>query len=266
MKTCAVSSNYVKPSIRNLIILFCCLLPWRALALPSVTILADTSMGAAITEIARAYAREHNVVASTVFTPSAAQEQEIKEGGSADVLITPKLTWLEDMKTQGLLDVYSQTKLARNRLALIGPLDSPIHVRSGEVFPTTPLVREMGGEPLFMVGNPETLIEGIYGKEALRTLGVTEDLGEYTLYVKNLNDMFRMVRETKAYGVVFYSSTISQSGLRVIDLLPETSHKPVEYYAQVIAGENMDEARKFMDYLKSATAKRILRENGFFTD
>ena len=79
------------------------LLPAPVWALPSVTVLADPSMGMAVAEIARNYAREHNVVVNTVFTMSAAQENEIKEGGSADVLITPKQSWIETMKTQGLV-------------------------------------------------------------------------------------------------------------------------------------------------------------------
>jgi ABC-type molybdate transport system substrate-binding protein len=34
----------------------------------------------------------------------------------------------------------------------------------------------------------------------------------------------------------------------------------------VIAGENMDQARKFMEYLKSPATKRLLRENGYSVD
>ncbi|MBY0407081.1 MAG: molybdate ABC transporter substrate-binding protein [Rickettsiales bacterium] len=223
-------------------------------------------MGTALTEIARNYAREHNVVTNTAFTASTRQEQEIKEGGSADVLITPKLPWIETMKTQGLVDVYSQIKVAKNRVALVGPLDSPLRLRDDDGFPATPLIREMAGEQLFMVGNPETLLEGVYGKEALRNLEVSEDLGEYTLYVKHLDEMFDMVRKNRAYGIFFYSSTASRDGVRVLQLLPESSHHPIEYYGVAIAGENMDEARKFLDYLKTSSARRVLRENGFFTE
>lgn len=233
-----------------------------AYALPSVTILADPTMGAAMAEIARNYSREHGVVANTSFTPSIQQANEINEGSSADVLITPKTLWIEQLKTQGLIDVYSQMLVAKNRIALVGPIDSPIEPQD-KAFPTVALINAMGTEQLFMVGNPETLAEGVYGKEALRSLDAAGDMEQYTLYVRQQEQMFDMVRKQHAYGLFFSSSTISHDGVRTIQLLPESSHHPIEYYAVAIAGENMAEARKFLEYLKSSGARKVLRESGF---
>jgi molybdate transport system substrate-binding protein len=129
-----------------------------------------------------------------------------------------------------------------------------------------PIISQMAGEQLFVVGHPETLMEGVYGKEALRSLGVSEDLEEYTLYIKQLEQMLDMVRRQHAYGIFFYSTVVGMDDVRVLDLLPETSHHPVEYYAVAIAGENMAEARKFLDYLKSAPSRKVLRSKGFKTD
>ncbi len=263
----AVSSKSNMP-LRNsiLALVFALGFARAAYALPSVTVLADPTMGAAIAEIARNYSRDQSTVANTAFTSSTEQEHEITEGGSADVLITPRQNWIDQLKTQGLLDVNSQTTVAKNRMALVGPVDSPITARIQNGFPTVPLIQQMEGEQLFVMGNPETLMEGVYGKEALRSLDVAGDLEEHTLYIKNLDQMFDMVRKQHAYGIFFYSSTISRDGVRVIDLLPENSHHPIEYYAVAIAGENMSEARKFIEYLKGSTARKILRDNGFAAD
>ncbi len=242
---------------------FAALFSAPANALPSVTILADPSMGAAIAEIARNYSREHNTVANTAFTSSGQQEEEINEGGSADVLITPKLGWIEDLKTQGLIDVHSEIPIAKNRLALVGPVDTMVDAKLDKGFPTSALLHEMGEEQLFVVGNPETLLEGVYGKEALRSLDANMDMEEHTLYIKHLDQMFDMVRKSHAYGIFFYSSTITRDGIRVLDLFPESSHRPIDYHAVAIAGDNMAEARKFLEYLKSTAARKVLRENGF---
>jgi molybdate transport system substrate-binding protein len=156
--------------------------------------------------------------------------------------------------------------VARNRLALVGPADSPLQVALLKKFPTAALINQMGGEQAFVVGNPETLMAGIYGKEALRKLNVADDLEPYTLYIRQMDEMFDMVLRQHAYGIFLYSSTINQAGLRVLDVLPENSHRPIAYYAVVIAGDNMNEARKFLEYLKTADAKKIFRENGFSVD
>ena len=235
-------------------------------AIDSVTLLADSTISMAMAQVARNYSRDNNVVVNASFATPTSQETQIKEGGAADILITPKLPWIEDLKTQGLVDIYSQATVARNRLALVGPVDSDLQIPVTKDFKTAPLINAMAGEQAFVVGNPQSLMEGVYGKEALRSLGVAEDLEPYTLYIKESPQMFDMVVNQHAYGVFLNSSLIAKDGLRVIGLLPEESHHPIAYYAVVIAGENMDQARKFMEYLKSPATKRLLRENGYSVD
>jgi len=237
-----------------------------ALALPSVTVMADNTMSNAIAEIARHYARDRETVVNTSFAASAAQETQITEGAAADILITPKQSWIEQLKTQGLIDIYSPTAIARNRLALVGPEDSPIVANIAQKFPTVPIINRLGGEPGFVVGNPETQAAGVAGKEALRNLDVASDLEPYTLYVKQQNQMIEMVTQQQGYGLFFASSIMGRSGMRILDFLPESSYQPVKYYAVVIAGDNMDEARKFLDYLSSTDARQVFRQNGFNVD
>lgn len=234
--------------------------------LHTVTVMADNSMSMAMVEIARNYSRDHNIIVNTSFAAPAAQEEQITEGGAADILITPKQLWIDQLKERGLIDIYSQAPVARNRLALVGPASSTMQADLSKPFPVADLINHMGGEPDFVVASPETLIEGTYSKEALRKLGAAADLEPYTLYVKSLDDMFDMVTRNQAYGIFLYSTTLAHSGLRVLDLLPESSHQPIHYFAVVIAGDNMDEARKFIEYLKTPDARRIFRENGFNTD
>jgi len=241
-------------------------LPSRALAVDSVTLLADSTISLAMAQVARSYARDRLVVVNASFAAPVSQEAQIKEGGAADILITPRLSRIEELKTQGLVDVYSQATVARNRLALVGPLDSDLKMPMGQHVRTAPLINAMGGEQAFVVANPQTLMEGTYSKEALRNLHAADDLEPYTLYIKSSGEMFDMVMKQHAYGVFLNSSLVGKEGLRVIGLLPEESHKPITYYAVVIAGENMDQARKFMEYLKGSDARRLLRENGLTID
>jgi ABC-type molybdate transport system substrate-binding protein len=126
-----------------------------AYALNSVTVMADKSMSVAIAEIARDYSREREVVVNTSFAPPRADEAQIIGGADADVLITPKHAWIDKLKEHGLIDIYSESKVA-------------------------------------------------------------------------------------------------SSGLL-------SAH----YFAVVIAGDNMDEARKFLEYLKSDEAQDVLKRNGF---
>lgn len=235
-------------------------------AIESVNIMADSHLSAVMSHIARYYSRSTGNVANLSFLPASTQDAQIAEGGAADVLVTSQTARIEQLKTQGLIDFYSQTPIARDRLALVGPLESPIQARLAQAFPTAQIILQLGFEPGFVVGHPETLQEGIYGKEAMRNLGAAADLEPYTLYIKDLRQMLDMVARQNAYGVFFYSSVLAVPGLRVIDLFPESSHTPIQYYAVVIASDNMNQARNFMAYLKTPAVRSIFRDNGFIAD
>jgi len=237
-----------------------------AFALNSVTVMADSTMSIAMAELARDYAKTQNVIVNTSFAAPDVQQAQITGGGAADILITPKQSWIEQLKTQGLIDVHSPTPVAKNQLALVGPADSPLAVKLSRFFPTAAIIKQIEGEQGFVIGNPGTQMAGVYGKEALRSLGAAGDLEPYTLYIKSQDEMFDMVAKHHAYGVFLYSSTIGREGIRVLDLFPRNSYKPITYYAVVIAGDNMNEARKFLDYLKTPAAKKIFTQNGFLVD
>jgi len=254
------------PRLSRFFAIICLLHATPCFAIDTVTVMADNSLSLAMTALARDYAKSSNAIVNTSFAASAAQQSQISEGSAADILITPKAEWIENLKTQGVVDIYSQTPIARNRIALVAPTNSPLQIKLANGFPVSLLIQQFGWEPNFVVASPDILEEGAFSKEALRNLGVANDLEEYTLYIKRLDQMFDMVANHGMYGLFFYSSTIGKTGVRVLDLLPEDSHRPIEYNAVVLAGDNMDEARKFITYLKSDNAKEILRDYGFLAN
>jgi len=234
-----------------------------AYALNAVTVMADNSMSVAIAEIARDYSRSKQIIVNTSFAVAGAQEAQITEGGAADILITPRQAWIDQLKTRGLIDIYSQTPVAANQLALVGPADSPLHIKLSKGFPAAAIIRQMDGEQAFIVGNPETQMAGVYGKEALRNMGVAGDLEPYTLYIKPMDQMLDMIVKQRGYGIFLTSSVAANDEVLVLDTFPKNTYHPIIYYAVVIAGDNMNEARKFLEYLKSNDAKKIFRKNGF---
>lgn len=239
----------------------------EVLNLPTVNIMADHSLNLVVTEIGRNYARSQNSSVNTSFLPQKMQQEQIAEGEAADILITSKLSWIEELKLQGLTDIYSQTLLARDSLVLISAPENIVsmNIKNG-FFPWMEIIKKSDGEPNLLLGNPEALMEGVYGKEALRTLGVSGDLEEYTLYIKSLEEMFSMVRQKNHFAICFKSTMAGKNDLRVIYNIPPLTHKPIIYYAVVIAGENMNEARKFLAYLKSAEVNKLFRKYGFIAD
>ena len=254
----------------GVIILFCifCLNSAHSavLNLPTVTVMADHNLSLVITEIARNYSRGKQVVVNTSFASQEAQQKQISEGSSADILITSKSSWIEDLKLQGLVDIYSQFKLAGDKMVLIGSSQSNIASQGAGRFPSIAIIATSTGNPVLLLGNPESLMEGVYAKESLDNLGVANDLEPYILYVKRIEDMFSAVTKQQVFAMCFNSSTNGRNDIKIIDTIPDLAHQPINYTAVVIAGDNMDEARKFLEYLKTQKVKTILKDNGFIIE
>lgn len=236
------------------------------LTLPTVTVMSDHSLSLAVSEIARNYSRDKKTIVNTSFVPQKIQQEQISEGAAADILITSKDEWIDELKLQGLIDIHSQTKFAKDRLVLIGSAQSNVVSLGAGRFPTVDIINSASGEPVFILGNPESLMVGAYAKEAMRSLGAADDLEPYTLYVKRLDEMLDMVIKQQAFGICFYSSVFNRSDLKIIDMIPESAHKPIVYYAVVVASDNMNEARNFLDYLKSTEVRKLLSKYGFVID
>jgi len=251
LKICAIMATLLFPSVAA-----------ADPQLPSITVMADNSLSIAIAKIARNYSQKKQVVVNTSFSQQKIQQQQINDGAAADILITTKTPWLEELKQQGLVDIYSQTMLAKNRLVLVGQGGNNVVMDSKSGFPTTQIINFSGGEPMFVLGHPEMRADSIYAKEALRNLGAANDLEPYTLYIKQMEQFFELIANQEAFGICFYSDVQGRKDIKIIGALPESSHAPIVYYGVVIAGNNMNEARKFMEYLKSSEARKTLKDSG----
>lgn len=236
--------------------------PASAQTLGTLTVLADQEVSVAISKLARDYARQEGVSVSTSFVEKTQQALQINEGAAADILITQDESWIEDLRMQGLVDVYSKMEFARGRLALVGPEDSPLVLTLGDNFMSAPLVHAMNYEPALYVGNPEYVSDGKYAREALRNLGMLYVLEPYTLYLKSNDEIVEQVTRHGAYAVMPYGQALLMEQARVVDVFPETSHSPIIYYAVVLAGDNMKQGREFMKYLASASARNIILRSG----
>ncbi len=224
--------------------------------------MADSSASLAVSKLARDYARTQDVGVSASFVEKKLQAEQILEGSSADILITPDAKWIAELQTQGLIDIHSKMEFARGKLALVGGEDSKLSMKLSDNFMAAPLVHAMHDEPALLIGNPEYIPEGKYEKEALRNLGALDVLEPYTLYPKSLDEMVDQVTQHGAFGVFIYGQALLMERARIIDVFPASSHSPIMYYAVVIAGDNMVEARKFIKYLGSDAARNIIRSSG----
>ena len=231
--------------------------------LPSVTVLADTSLTLPITQIARNYARQAQVSVSTSFASAKQQSQRIQEGVEANIFISAKPILIRELTNKGLVDVYSQTALARNQLALTTSTSNGVELRLSPRMPLANIPSSASGEFFFILGDPEYVSQGTYALEAIRSLKLASQLEPYFLFLRDNTQMQEMLLKHNAYGIMYVSEAKRNKHVRVIDIFPENTHSPIIYEAVVVAGENMPEAREFMQYLSSPAAQKVFESFHF---
>ena len=228
-----------------------------------VTVFADTSLTIALTKIARRYSSEKQLSVSAVFSSTKEQVERIEDGEEAHLFISAKPSWIKRLQQQGLIDVYSRTNIASNILSIAGPVatkgeDAPVN---SETLHT--LLPTDDDEFQFALGDPEYLAEGTYGFQALQNTGLNVELEPYYSIMRSSHDMFRATQKYGAYSAILKTDAMLHPDVHIVSHFPTESYDPITYQAVVVAGENMDGARKFLSYLQSDEALEVLTNYGF---
>ncbi len=226
-----------------------------------ITILADPSLTVPITRIARRYSQLTDIPVSAAFGSSNDHLREIKEGHEGNVFITAKALWMKRLQQEGLMDVYSRTAIARNKLAIVAPLGRGTATQS--LSDLTQLIIKGDYEPAFALGDPEFVAEGTYAFETLRYYKIS---GDYEPHFSILSNSFALkdtITNYDSYGAVFLTDAELFPDMVVVEAVDPAAHQPIIYQGAVIVGENMEQAKKFLDFLKSEDAVTIFRQYGF---
>lgn len=231
--------------------------------LPSINVLADPSLSIPISQLARRFASEKNISVTTSYNSARAQSENIIAGLEADVFITARRRTLDMLKTQGLIDVYSETPVTKNRLVLATYKENPLDLILIPKLPLATLLSRTDPEFNFAIGDPSYQTSGYFALQALRKYEMAAELEPHFLFIRSPIDVHHTIAQKGGYGVIYSSEAERNPELKALGYFPEAAHKPVIYLGVVVAGENMAAARQFLQFLSSSDAQRIFRQYGF---
>jgi molybdate transport system substrate-binding protein len=236
----------------------------KSLKYSSISLMADASLITPISLIARDFSRKHHVPVALDFGSTKEQVDKIISGAEANVFISAQPRWIKKLQDNGLIDVYSRANIARNKLVIATPKNIvPFEINSKNKDKNKKLMPF--GDEEFKFGFPDAglLAEGGYLIESVTMLGLERDLKMHYSLFKDSDSMAHAIEEFGFYGAMFETDTYLHPKLHTASIFPEDSHSPITYQAVVVAGEHMDEARRFIAYLNTAEAKSIFARFGF---
>jgi molybdate transport system substrate-binding protein len=231
--------------------------------LDKINVLADPALSVALSVLARQFAAQHGIGVTTAYGPAKQHHEAIQQGLEADVFITANSVFLDALLRQGLLDVYSRTAIAKDRLSFVGHRDDGLQLVLVPKLPIATILARLSPDYSFAIGDPDYEFSGHFALRALRNFEMDAELEPHTLFIRNSMDFHRSINQPHHYAVMYRSEAMRNPKLRIIATFNEVAHDGIFFYAMAVAGENMDAARRFIAYLTSEAAQDVFASLGF---
>ena len=231
----------------------------RAQGEGALVVFAAASLGGALDEVAHAWEAETGGTVALSYAGSSALARQIEQGAPADVFVSASPDWMDALEDEGLIREGTRRDLLSNALVLIA------HGRAApvEVGPGLDLAG-MLGEGRLAMALVDAVPAGVYGREALTSLGLWDDVAPKVVQADNVRAALRLVALGEApLGVVYATDARAEPGVSVVGAFPEGSHAPIVYPAALTAESGHPRARAFLGHLGSPEARAVFVRHGF---
>jgi len=228
-------------------------------AAADVTVFAAASLKNALDDINAAWKAGAGKEATISYAASSALARQIEEGAPADVFVSADVPWMDYLAERDLVRKDTIVELLGNRLVLVAPADATVELEIGKGFD---LLGALGDGRLAM-GQVDSVPAGKYGKEALTSLGVWDQVEGHVAQAENVRAALALVATGEApFGIVYETDANSEKAVRIVGVFPEDSHAPIVYPAAITA-EATGEATAFMEFLRTEEAAKLFERQGF---
>lgn len=247
-----------------------CSLLWIALAilgshpaqgLPAakpITVSAAVSLTDVLTAIAQEYGREARGSVRFNFGASNVLARQITSGAPVDVFVSADEAQMDVVASAQMLVEGSRIDLLRNQLAIVVPSDRPRMMTSA---------RELTGAAYrrIAIGDPAAVPAGVYAKTFLQSLDLWDALEPKLVPSSSVRGALAAVESGAADAAIVYRTDARVALKAVVAYVVPADRGPrILYPAAIVrASAAPAEAKRFLEFLRSATAARIFERFGF---
>lgn len=234
-------------------------MPGRSQDAAETVVFAAASLKTALDEAVERWRAETGEEIAVSYAGSSVLARQIELGAPADIFISASTQWMDAVEEKGLIREESRRDLLGNRLVLIaGGKDAPA-VEIAEGFDLAGLLA--GGK--LAMALVDSVPAGIYGKAALSSLGVWDEVSADVAQADNVRAALALVARGEApYGIVYATDATAEDNVTVVGTFPESTHAPIVYPAALTVTAS-EPAAAFLDFLFSPEAGEIFKRQGF---
>ncbi len=212
-------------------------------------------------QVADSFAQSHDVDIQFSPASSGTLARQIESGAEADIYVSASQDWMDYVIEHA--SVEESGPLVSNSLVLVVPAP-------GEVSPDATIEELMASlsedyslKGWFALGDPQHVPAGVYGKEALSSYGLYQDVSMGMIATADVAAALRLVRIGEASaGIVYQTDALRTSDVTIAYRFPEASHRRIVSYAANLSSDELsNEFYRFL--MESDEAKAIYRTAGF---
>jgi molybdate transport system substrate-binding protein len=223
---------------------------------PTLTVAAAASLSVVAADLTRQFHDATGIDVRSNFAGSNTLARQIVEGATPDVFISADAAQMDFVEQSGRLVAGSRVDVLSNQLVIVvspgaGTASWPDHLAAAAV-------RRVA------MGDTEAVPAGVYGRQWLETIRLWGSVESKVVRLPSSPAVLVTVREGRAQaGIVYATDARAQTFVQVAHLVPEADAPRIVYPAAAILDGHEPEARRFLEFLRGAAARRIFEAAGF---
>jgi len=227
-----------------------------ACAAETIRVAAAISLKDAVTECAAEFKAATGDEVAFVFGSSGQLAGQIASGADVDLFISAADKQVNDLIEKDLLDPATRAVVASNKLVLIaqtGDKQSPARFE------------DLAGVERLAIGEPKTVPAGMYAKQVLDHLKLSDSLAGRLIYGANVRQVLDYVERGEVpVGIVYASDALAtKDKVRVLAIADDSWHEPIVYPAAVVVGSKKTQiAIQFLKHLTGDEGQAIFVRYG----
>jgi molybdate transport system substrate-binding protein len=237
-------------------------IPTAESATREINVAAAADLSSALQEVADTYEKQTGVAVKLSFGASGALTQQIQNGAPFDVFFSADMDCPKQLIADGHADSASLYRYAVGRLVLWVPSDSALDVEhKGIDVLLDPSVKKIA------MANPQHAPYGRAAAAALKHYGLYEKVGDRLVLGENISQAAQFVESGNAQvGFVALAHAVAPAmqGKGKYWMVPADAYPALDQGVVLIAhSPHSEDAKAFLDYVKSAEVAAKLRRYGF---
>jgi molybdate transport system substrate-binding protein len=216
---------------------------------------AAISLREGLSEISKAYESSTGDHVKLNFGASGQLAAQVINGAPMDVFVSAANAQVDQLIAAGACSKDTRRVIARNQLVLIAPLDSDL-----SSFKSLATVKKLA------LGEPKTVPAGQYATQVLKALKLTDQLKDRIVYGASVRQVLEYVQRGEVDAGIVYRTDAQDAGdkVKLVAAAESSWHEAIEYPAVMLnKSEDPAAAKRFLEFLCTDQAQRILRKHGF---